>query len=134
MLLGEANLNKVVSSENGFEGRINSYEPSDAAIEFLRNYDKDTLIEVFYGSWCSDSIRNVPHFIKVVKKSNNPKIKTQFIGVDRTKKEPAALLMGKDIERLPTFIVYQGEKEIGRIVENPLLLIEEDLVEILKEK
>jgi thiol-disulfide isomerase/thioredoxin len=134
MLLGEANLNKVVSTEKDFGNKIDSYEPAEQAIEFLRNYDKEILIEVVYGSWCPDSIRNVPRFIKVIQEANNTNIQTRFIGVDRNKREPATLLWGKDIQRVPTFIVYSGNEELGRIVENPLLSIEEDLVEILKRK
>ena len=134
MLLGEANLNKVVSTEKDFGSKIGSYEPSNQVIEFLRNYDKEILIEVVYGSWCSDSILNGTRFIKVIQEANNPNIPTRFIGVDRSKREPAALLWGKDIQRVPTFIVYSGDEELGRIVENPLLSIEEDLVEILKRK
>lgn len=132
MLLGEANMQRVVSSEQGFKNNIALYEPSAQAIDFLRSYDKEVLIEVIYGSWCPDSVLNVPSFIKVVQEADNPHLKTRFIGVDRTKKDPANLVKGKDIERVPTFIVYQGKKELGRIVENPLNSIEEDLVEILK--
>ncbi len=134
MLLGEANLNKVVSAEKDFGNKIDTYEPSDQAIEFLRDYDKEILIEVVYGSWCPDSIRNVPQFIKVIQEANNPNIQTRFIGVDRSKREPAALLWGKDILRVPTFIVYSRDEEFGRIVENPFNSIEDDLVEILKRK
>jgi thiol-disulfide isomerase/thioredoxin len=134
MLLGEANLNKVVSTEKDFGNKIDSYEPSEQAIEFLRNYDKEILIGIVYGSWCPDSIRNVPRFIKVIREANNSNIQTRFIGVDRSKREPAALLWGKDIQRVPTFIVYFGDEELGRIVENPFDSIEDDLVEILKRK
>lgn len=134
MLLGEANLQRVVSFEPGFEAKVALYEPSPQAIAFLQGYEKEVLIEVIYGSWCVDSVLNVPRFIKVMQEANNPNIKTRFVGVDRSKKKPAALVQGKDIQRVPTFIVYQEEKEIGRIIENPDQSIEEDLVEILRKE
>jgi len=38
------------------------------------------------------------------------------------------------IRAIPTFIVYQGEKELGRIIENPTLgSLEADLYEIVLE-
>jgi len=132
MLVGEADLQRVVSFEPGFKDKVALYEPSPQAIAFLHSYDKKVLIEVIYGSWCVDSVLNVPRFIKVIQEANNPHIITRFVGVDRSKKKPASLLLGKGIQRVPTFIVYQEEKELGRIVENPFKSIEEDLVQILK--
>ena len=37
-----------------------------------------------------------------------------------------------NIERVPTFIIYRGEKEIGRIVETPKKSLERDLWNIVK--
>ena len=60
-------------------------------------------------------------------------ILTEFVGVDREKIEPANLLEGKFIERIPTFIVRRGGQEVGRIVETPLGLLEEDLAVLILE-
>jgi len=38
------------------------------------------------------------------------------------------------IERVPTFIVYDGIKELGRIIETPAETLEEDLLMILSAK
>ena len=37
------------------------------------------------------------------------------------------------VERVPTFIVYRGDREIGRIVENPKVTMLDDLIQILLE-
>jgi len=131
MLIGRADLNRVLAVDSSFRAKANLYSPAPRAIEFLKSYDKPTVIEVFYGSWCSDSQREVPRFIKVMEKANNPNFKVIYIGVDRKKHDPEGLAKKRGIERVPTFILFQQGKEIGRIVETPEISIEEDLAQIL---
>ena len=40
-------------------------------------------------------------------------------------------LHGYEIEYVPTFIFYREDKEIGRIIETPILSLEEDMLAIL---
>ncbi len=50
------------------------------------------------------------------------------------KKAAPGLIDELEIEMVPTFIIMNGNKEIGRIVESPVNTLEEDLVEILTQK
>jgi len=56
----------------------------------------------------------------------------RYIGVDRQKKDPEGLAAQYDFQRIPTFIVLQDGKEIGRIVERPEVSLEQDLAKILE--
>jgi len=58
----------------------------------------------------------------------------RYIGVDRTKKEPATPLANLDIRFVPTFIVERGGQEVGRIVEESPHGIEQDLLALLTGK
>ncbi|WP_449435026.1 hypothetical protein [Pedobacter steynii] len=57
-----------------------------------------------------------------------------FICVDRAKKAEYGLLENLNIDRVPTFIIYDHRKELGRIIEKPVISIEEDLVLMLSRK
>ncbi len=54
-----------------------------------------------------------------------------FIGVDNAKLSPVGEYAGLGIERVPTFIFYKNNIEAGRIIENPVTSLEQDMVNIL---
>ena len=43
----------------------------------------------------------------------------------------AAVIEGKNITKAPTFIIYTHNQEKGRIIENPIKSVEEDLLNII---
>jgi hypothetical protein len=53
---------------------------------------------------------------------------------DMYKKSPQGEELGKNIQRVPTLIVYEKNKEIGRIIESPVLSLERDLLSILRKE
>lgn len=90
-------------------------------------------IQVFFGSWCGDSKREVPRFLKIMDelKFNN----VELIGLDHTfqnyKQSPFGEEEGLGIHRVPTFIFYTDSTEVGRIVEDPVSSLEGDIFQIL---
>ena len=54
-----------------------------------------------------------------------------MVGVDRTKKDAEGLTVKHDILRVPTFVFFRGEKEIGRVVERATTTLEADIAAIL---
>ena len=52
---------------------------------------------------------------------------------DQYKKSPEGEETGKNIQRVPTLIIYHKRKELGRIIESPVVSIEKDLISILKQ-
>jgi DNA integrity scanning protein DisA with diadenylate cyclase activity len=55
----------------------------------------------------------------------------KLIGLDHKKLAGVADIENLQIEKVPTLIVFEGKKEIGRIVETPEVSIEADLLKIL---
>jgi len=119
-----------------------AYEPLAAPVEFMAASESPVEIEVFFGSWCGDSEEQVPHYLKILSKLETSRaalgrgplpIHTRFIGVDREKSEPADQVAGKGIQRVPTFLVYSGGREIGRVTESPVGRLEEDLAALVAE-
>lgn len=119
-----------------------AYEPLSAPVEFLASSEAAVEIEVFFGSWCGDSEQHVPHYLKILAQVEASRaalgrgplpIRSRFVGVDRAKAEPADLVAGKGIERVPTFLVSVDGREIGRVTETPVGRLEEDLAALVAE-
>ena len=83
------------------------------------------------ATWCGDSKREVPRFYKILDALNFSEKKMQVISVDRNKKAEGFDLTSMNITRVPTFIFYKENKEIGRITERPTKSLEEDMFAIL---
>ena len=138
ILLGEVNeegLKDAVFVEDWQES-YDIYLPDRVVTRKLKRIfrkNKDIHIKVFLATWCSDSQQHLPHFVKL---AHEAKLKnTKYYALNRQK--------GMDdldfidvyafgIELVPTFIIYKGELEIGRIIEAPSASLEKDIYEICK--
>ena len=131
----QQDLSKAPYSE-WFDSGYEAYEPNAEIIERLKTKDlKNYNIEIFLGTWCGDSRREVPKFLKILDEIDFPNKKLTIIGVDtgkNYKQSPSNEERDKSIYRVPTFIVYQGGVEKGRIVEYPVFSLERDLLKILE--
>ncbi|MGD0583430.1 MAG: thioredoxin family protein [Bacteroidales bacterium] len=91
----------------------------------------DVTIKIVMGTWCPDSRREVPRFMRIMKIIDFPADKVELIGVDNSKIAPLRNFESLDIKRVPTFIIYKNNIEAGRIIENPVTSLEQDMVKIL---
>lgn len=119
----------------GYEGYI-----PDAGIlaQLKKSGPENFKLKIVFGSWCGDSKRELPRMLKVLHAAGFPEKNMELIGVydslEVYKQAPNRDEKGLHIYRVPTFIVYQKEKEIGRIVEYPVESLERDLLKIVTEK
>jgi hypothetical protein len=89
-------------------------------------------VDVYLGLWCRDSEKNVPKFIRLIQALEHDNIKVNYYTVERKpNKSVKYFIEHLKIERVPTFIVYRDNKEIGRIIENPTKSLIEDFLEIV---
>ena len=108
------------------------YRADPVAITSLSGIIPDGLtIKVVMGTWCPDSRREVPRFMKILDTWKFPSDLVTFIGVDNGKNSPIGGYEELDIQRVPTFIIYKNNVETGRIIENPVTSLEQDMVNIL---
>ncbi|HUW05106.1 MAG TPA: thioredoxin family protein [Williamwhitmania sp.] len=90
-------------------------------------------ITVVFGTWCDDSQREVPHFLKILQATKFSTDHLTLIAVNKQKQAPGIdQLLQLNVQRVPTIIVFMENKEIGRIVESPTTTLEEDLNNILE--
>jgi hypothetical protein len=114
-----------------YDNGYSKYIPESGALNEIELLLKGKTITIVLGTWCGDSREQLPHFLKTTDASSLDKKDITFICVDRTKKAENGLLENLNIDRVPTFIIYEDEKELGRIIEKPIISIEEDLALIL---
>lgn len=118
-----------------FHKGYDSYNVDEAIVNKLTEGSKEGLsIKIVMGSWCPDSRREVPRFMKIIDYWKFPQEKLTFIGVDDSKFSPVAGYESLDIVRVPTFIFYRNNVEAGRIIEVPLTSLEQDMVNILEKE
>ena len=89
--------------------------------------------EVFLGTWCGDSRRELPRMEKIFSEMGIDMSNVLIVTLDRDKISPNGEQEGKDIRYVPTLIVSKDNQEIGRIVESPsseTATLESDLFEI----
>lgn len=111
---------------------LDEYKPDQESVGKLRELVKnDISVKIVLGTWCPDSRREVPRFMKIMDEINFPAAKIQMIGVDNSKISPIENYESLDIQRVPTFIIYRNNIESGRIIENPVTSLEQDMVNIL---
>jgi thiol-disulfide isomerase/thioredoxin len=113
---------------------VDGYSPQLDVISRLQAVPEGVRVEIFLGTWCPDCRQHVSAYLKIMDMVRNPMIQTTYTGVPRDRAARGAYIEGKNIERLPTFIVFLRDQEIGRIIETPSQSVEEDLWEILKAK
>lgn len=107
--------------------------PSKDAIDvFAKNKDKFKML-VFGGTWCEDTHNMLPLFYKLVDMSGYDAKNVTLIAVDREKKSTTNIAEQYGITNVPTFIVLQNGKEVGRVVEyGKYGAIDKDLKEIVE--
>ena len=95
---------------------------------------KDVQVDIYLGTWCGDSKRWVPRFVKIWDDLGLKKEQLKFIAFygsgDTYKQSPNGEEKGKGIHRVPTFIFKRKNIEIARIVETPNNSLETDLKQI----
>ena len=134
MLIGECNLDAFQDSSFAwwYNSEFENYEPNPDILNTLKQNLDEYKIEIILGSWCSDSRREVPRFIKILDLLDYDPSQIEIIAVDREKSAPELDIESKGIELVPTFIFVKDGKEMGRIIETPLKTLEEDILEIIK--
>jgi thiol-disulfide isomerase/thioredoxin len=114
-----------------YNSEFENYEPDEETLNNINERLGSYKIEIILGTWCSDSKREVPRFIKILDMLNYDFNNLTLIAVDRDKNSTDGNIDSKNIELVPTFILINEQGEKGRIVESPVETLEMDLLDIL---
>ena len=134
MLLGKVSIDELKQKPFA-EWYNNEFDNYELDVELLGAISDPNQYnyELFLGTWCGDSRREVPRLEKIFIELGIDFNQITIITVDREKVSPSNEQEGKDIRYVPTLIVKSNDIEIGRIVESPSsesATLESDLFEI----
>ncbi|MBS1598010.1 MAG: hypothetical protein JST75_07275 [Bacteroidetes bacterium] len=136
MLLGKSSRQELEQMPYGewFNKNFSDYHVDTAIAKKLRETLRRKSFLIFMGTWCGDSRREVPRMYKILDYCGVPKRKIQLITLNSNdsvyKQSPNHEERGVNIHRVPDLLVFDSGKEIGRIVESPIISLEQDLQDI----
>jgi thiol-disulfide isomerase/thioredoxin len=137
---GEKSLKGIISREvvekdtsfKWYAQNLKGYTPNADAIKGLKKNADSIQLLVFMGTWCDDSHVIIPKFFALTDAAGFSKDRITLIGVDREKKTLSHLTEALNIINVPTIIVFQNGREVGRVVEyGKSGLFDKDLADIL---
>lgn len=92
---------------------------------------KDVTVKVFLGTWCGDTKRLMPRFIKTWTELGLSTDQLQLIALhnedDLYKQAPDDIALQYNIHRVPTFVFEKDGVELNRIVERTVFDLDTDL-------
>ncbi|OQP43042.1 hypothetical protein A4H97_12925 [Niastella yeongjuensis] len=93
---------------------------------------------LFMGTWCGDSRREVPRMYKILDYCGVKHSQIQLITLNNSdtayKQSPGHEERGLNIRRVPTLLIFENQREVGRVVESPITSLEKDIQAIVTGK
>ncbi len=128
----EISREKILAAGPDWQSNYDQYQPDQGMLEAVKSkLGSGIRIDVYLGLWCSDSLKNVPPFLKIID-GLGAGVTVRYLSLPRKADKAIQYFVEElKVERVPTFIFYQGDKEIGRIVENPKAGMLEDFMDVL---
>ncbi|MGH9870556.1 MAG: thioredoxin family protein [Candidatus Polarisedimenticolia bacterium] len=112
-LVGDITLENLLARLPIYRKGMEAYEPGISDVSYLKDYGLQVKVLIFFGSWCPHCRQTIPRFLKSMEAAGNANIAMAFTGVPLPFKDYAPA-QEKQVKGVPTFIVYAGDKEIGR--------------------
>tara|TARA_B100002049_G_C16051934_1_gene363917 strand:+ start:676 stop:1161 length:486 start_codon:yes stop_codon:yes gene_type:complete len=123
---GDISVADLLKDYPAFSEEYNDYSPSEEELSTIRALQGKQVL-VFLGTWCHDSKREVPRFLKLIDTASVQLGSLKLVAVGYDKLDPAGLAKQHDLLYTPTIIVSDGEKELARMIEKPKQSIAADL-------
>ena len=136
MLVGKINQQGLEKSpySDWFNKNYEAYKVKTQELPLDKKALRKLKITIFLGTWCGDSKREVPRFLKIAQQLGVSPSQIKMIALKRNRKSPGQEYKGLNIHHVPTFIISQDQKELGRIIEEPTQSLEADLAKIIQQK
>jgi len=119
---------------SSFKKEYDNYTPDGEIMSQVTSLLDEITVTIVLGTWCSDSREQVPRFIRIYDVLEHAIPFPVLICVDSEKKAGEVSLEGMNIMKVPTFIIYHNNRELGRIIETPQTTLEKDFLTILRKK
>lgn len=131
-LVGPISKEQIIQHDRIYEIYIERYQPDSTAVNYLSALTDTVELVVFIGSWCRESKKHIPPLMKTLELAKAKNLSVRYVAVNAQKNSPGKFLKKFNIKYIPTVVVLNTDNELGRIVEEPQMPIELELVEILR--
>ncbi len=125
---GEISRDDLLKDYSSFSEEYDEYSPSEEELTTIKALQGKQVL-VFLGTWCHDSKREVPRFLKLLDTAKVQLGSLKLVAVGYDKLDPAGLAKQYDLMYTPTIIVSDGEKELSRMIEKPKQSLAVDLTQ-----
>ena len=117
-----------------FVENYNAHPLNKALVSQIDSLFDDIEVTIYMGTWCEDSQREVPGFFKIIDALEANDQVQPIVGLNENKVSHDGSAEQAGVTNVPTFIFSKDGEEINRIVEIPIISLEQDILYILQEK
>lgn len=110
------------------------YKPDEKVVAAFNAITDQIQINVFMGTWCHDSKREIPAMFALMNAIDNANISASYTAIEYRRSGPKDIIEKNNIKRTPTFVILKNGKEIGRIIEESEKNLESHLLKIIESK
>ena len=116
-----------------FVENYNAHPLNKALVSQIDSLFDDIEVTIYMGTWCEDSQREVPSFLKIIDALEANDQVQPIIGLNEDKVSHNGSAEQAGVTNVPTFIFSKDGNEINRIVEFPIISLEQDILDILQD-
>jgi thiol-disulfide isomerase/thioredoxin len=131
LLRGQITFDDILK-ESAYGWINDEYESQPRIIDDIKKLLPNYRLVVFVGTWCHDTQHLLPQLLQTLKDASFDFNALEMYGVNRAKEGLNSEHQIYNIQRVPTIIVMDRFKEVGRIVETVDSSIEKALLDILE--
>ena len=115
-----------------------AYTVDSSTANQIKPLMKNKQFLLFMGTWCGDSRREVPRLYRILDYCGVKPSQIQLINLNNSdtayKQSPGHDERGLNIRRVPTLLIFENQREVGRVVESPITSLEKDIQAIVTGK
>ena len=125
--VGSIDADDILAQYPKFRASHEQYQPTPADLQAMAEIPDDIDIEVYFGTWCHDSQRELGRFIKLLQQSGRSVARVSYRGLTTSKRDQSGRAAQLGVRYTPTFVVFRNGRELGRIVESPRTSLARDI-------
>ena len=119
---------------NWFLENYNAHPLNKALVSQIHSLFDDIEVTIYMGTWCEDSQREVPGFYKIIDALEANDQVRPIVGLNEDKVSHDGSAEQAGVTNVPTFVLSKDGQESYRIVEFPIISLEQDILDILQDK
>ena len=123
---GDITVADLLKNYAEFSEEYEDYSPSENDLNTIKALQGKQAL-VFLGTWCHDSKREVPRFLKLLDMAKVQLGSLRLVAVGYDKLDPNGLAKKHDLRYTPTIIISDDCTELTRMIEKPQQSIARDL-------